>query len=178
MRQVLMAALTFAASGFAAAACLAHEATPPPLVLEGAYRLVSSTRTIVATGEVEDSFGSQPTGYILYGADHRMMVLIVRAQRPKATFATMTPADKAGLFDTMAAYGGTYSFDGRTVTHHIDISWNGILTGTDVVRSVAVEGDRLIYTTGPGPAPTDGKISTSKLVWERVRSAPTTVQQQ
>jgi hypothetical protein len=33
---------------------------------------------------------------------------------------------------------------------------------------VRVEGKRLIYTTAPGPAPTDGKIVTSELIWEKV----------
>jgi hypothetical protein len=136
--------------------------------LEGTYRLVSATRTIVATGEIEDSFGKNPIGYITYGKDHRMMVLIARSDRPKVTFANITDAQRIALFDSMAAYGGSYDFDGSTITHHIDISWNGILTGTNAVRSVRREGNRLIYTTRAGPVPTDGKISTSELVWERV----------
>src|SRR5882757_47603 len=135
--------------------------------LEGTYRLISATRTIVATGEVEDSFGKNPIGYITYGKDHRMMVLIARSDRPKVTFANITDAQRIALFDSMAAYGGSYDFDGSTITHHIDISWNGILTGTNAVRSVRREGNRLIYTTGALPTPTDGKISTGELVWER-----------
>ena len=136
--------------------------------LEGAYRLVSATRTIVATGEVEDSFGKNPLGFIIYGKDQRMMVLITRSDRPKATFSTMNDAQRVALFDSMAAYSGSYDFDGKTVTHHIDVSWNGLLNGTDVVRTVRREGARLIYSTYAIPAPTDGKISTSELVWERV----------
>lgn len=136
--------------------------------LEGTYRLVSATRTIVATGEVEDSFGKNPIGYISYGKDHRMMVLIARSDRPTVTFANITDAQRIALFDSMAAYGGSYDFDGKTVTHRIDISWNGILTGTSAVRSVRRDGNRLIYTTRALPAPTDGKISTSELVWEQV----------
>ena len=53
--------------------------------IEGTYRLISSTRTIVATGQVEDAFGSDPIGYITYGKDHRMTVLIVKRDRPKPT---------------------------------------------------------------------------------------------
>jgi hypothetical protein len=136
--------------------------------IEGTYRLISSTRTIVATGEVEDSFGKNPLGFIIYGSDHRVMVLMVRSDRPKPTFESMTDADRIKLFNSMAAYSGTYSFDGKTVVHSIDISWNGALTGSKVVRSVTRDGQRLIYTTSPGPSPTDGKISTSRLVWEKV----------
>ncbi|MBR0755329.1 lipocalin-like domain-containing protein [Bradyrhizobium jicamae] len=136
--------------------------------LEGTYRLVAATRTIVATGEVEDSFGKNPVGYIIYGKERRMMVLIVRSDRPRLTFATMNDTQRTALFDSMAAYSGTYDFDGKTVIHHIDASWNGILTGTDAVRSVRREGNRVILSTGAIPTPTDGKISTSELVWERV----------
>src|SRR6266852_4619747 len=123
--------------------------------IEGTYRLISSTRTIVATGEVEDSFGKNPLGFIIYGSDHRMMVLMVRSDRPKPTFDGMTDGDRIKLFNSMAAYSGTYSFDGKTVSHSIDISWNGVLTGSKVVRSVQRDGQRLIYTTSPGPSPTD-----------------------
>jgi len=146
-------------------------AAPESPSLEGTYRLMSATRTIVATGEVEESFGPNPVGYIMYSKDHHMMVLITRAERPKPTFANITDADRVRLFNTMAAYSGTYTFDGKVVKHHIDMSWNGVLTGTTQIREVRVEGDRLVYTTGPGPTPTDGKISTSKLVWQRVPDA-------
>jgi hypothetical protein len=154
-------------AGLVAALCSISEIAAAE-ALEGTYRLVSATRTIVATGEVEDSFGKNPIGFITYGRDHRMMVMIARSDRPKVTFANINDAQRIALFDSMAAYGGFYEFDGKAVTHHIDISWNGILTGTSAVRSVRREGSRLIYTTQANPAPTDGKIGTSELVWERV----------
>lgn len=136
--------------------------------LEGTYRLVSATRTILATGEVEQSFGDHPSGYIIYSKDRRMMVLIVRADRPRPDFKTITDEDRVTLFDTMAAYAGRYRFDGKVIRHEIDVSWNNILTGTTQVRQVRKDGDRLIYTTRASPAPTDGQVSTSELIWERV----------
>lgn len=139
--------------------------------LAGTYRLISATRTIVETGQTEDSFGKDPIGYITYGSDGRMMVLMVRSDRPKLTFKTLTDSNRVELFESMAAYAGTFDFDGKKVVHHIDASWNGILTGTDVVRSVEKKGRRLIYTTNQSPAPTDGKISTSMLIWEKVDDA-------
>ena len=47
----------------------------------------------------------------------------------------------------MTAYGGTYKFDGSTIEHHIDISWNEVWTGTTQVKSVKRDADRLVYTT-------------------------------
>lgn len=158
---------------FATLALIAGAATAAPPVedvpLEGTFRLVSATRTIVETGAVEQSFGDHPSGYISYGKDRRMMVLIVRGDRPKPSFSSITDKDRLQLFETMAAYAGSYRFDGKVIRHFIDTSWNGTLTGTTQVRQVRIEGDRLIYTTEASPAPTDGRISTSKLIWERVR---------
>jgi hypothetical protein len=142
----------------------------PSQKMGGTYRLVSSTRTLVDTGRVIDSFGKNPTGYIMYTQDGRMMVLIVRADRPKPTHEDMTDQQRAELFRSMAAYAGRYTFDGKRIVHHIDISWNEILTGKDVVREVEVEngGQRLIYRSGPGPSPTDGTVSIGKLIWEKM----------
>ena len=50
-------------------------------VLEGTWKLVSSTRTNTTTGATTDSFGPNPLGYIMYGKDGRMMVLITRSDR-------------------------------------------------------------------------------------------------
>ena len=52
-------------------------------VLEGTWKLVSSTRTNTMTGATTDSFGPNPLGYIMYGKDGRMMVLMTRSDRPK-----------------------------------------------------------------------------------------------
>lgn len=143
-------------------------AAAPDLPLEGTFRLVSATRTILETGEVEQSFGDNPSGYIVYGKDRRMMVLIVTGDRPRPSFKSITDQDRTRLFETMAAYAGSYSFDGKVIRHFIDTSWNGVLTGTTQIRQVRIDGDRLIYTTEASPAPTDGRISTSMLVWQRV----------
>jgi hypothetical protein len=137
--------------------------------LDGTYRLVSSTRKIVDTGEVEDTFGKNPSGFITYGKDGRMMVIIVRGDRTKPTDVNLTDQQRADLHRSMTAYAGTYTFDGKTVTHNIDISWNEAWTGTSVIRDVQRDGDRLIYTTRPAPSPVDGKLSVVTLIWEKVK---------
>jgi len=60
--------------------------------LAGTYRLVSSTRKLLDTGEVLDTYGKHPTGYIMYGKDNRFLVIIVRDDRPKpASIEKATP---------------------------------------------------------------------------------------
>ena len=49
--------------------------------LVGTYKLVIEQRTIVDTGEVIPV--KEPQGYITYGSDGRMIVIIVRHPRPK-----------------------------------------------------------------------------------------------
>ena len=138
--------------------------------IAGTYRLISSTRKILDTGEVLDTYGKHPTGYIMYGKDGRMMSLIVRDDRPKpASIEKATPEQQAALFRSMLAYGGTYKFDGKKIEHHIDISWNELWTGTTVIRDVRKEGDKLIYTTHPAPFSGDGKMSVTTLIWQKVK---------
>jgi hypothetical protein len=139
-------------------------------VLEGTWKLVSSTRTNTTTGATTDSFGPNPLGCIMYGKDGRMMVLITRSDRPKPDSTDkMTDEQRSRLFSSMLAYSGTYKFDGETIEHHIDGSWNQVWTGTTQIRNVKKDGDRLIYTTQPGPSPIDGSMGFATLVWEKVK---------
>jgi Lipocalin-like domain len=82
--------------------------------LNGTYRLVSSQRRILDTGQVVDSYGKDPKGFIMYGRDDRFLVLITNGGRPKAPSIDKITSEQAEeLFRTMLAYGGTYTFDGR-----------------------------------------------------------------
>ena len=138
--------------------------------LVGSYKLISSTRKVVDTGEVFDT-GTQPNGYIIYTPDNRMLVLIVsdKNDRPAPeSFVGLTDEQSASLFRTMTSYGGTYEFDGHTVKHHVDISWNQIWTGTTQIRDVQKDGDKLIYTTRPFPSRTDGKMNVATVVWQKI----------
>lgn len=140
-----------------------------PLV--GTWRLVSLTRTNLESGETTDTFGKSPHGYITYGPDGRMQVILAKDGRLKPLDVQTLNADRAALFSTMVAYAGPYSFDGKTVTHHIEVSWNENWTGTEQQRDVQIDGNRLILTTHPAPSPIDGKMSVSRLVWERAAAS-------
>jgi len=137
--------------------------------LYGTWRLVSNTREVLATGETTYAFGKSPHGFIHYGRDGRMMVLVVGDKRPKPKdLAKVTDQERVELFKTCLAYSGTYDYDGKTVTHHIDISWNETWTGTDGVREVKFEGNKLILTSRPAPDFIDGKVSRAVVTWEQV----------
>jgi len=137
--------------------------------LYGTWRLVSDVRQDVATGAKTDNFGKHPQGYLSYARDGRMSAIEVAEERPRPTDLTkLGDADRAALFRTLLAYAGTFSFDGNVVTHHVDISWNNNWTGTNQVRNVRLEGNRLYITTNVQPSPIDGKPSIGMLTWEKV----------
>jgi hypothetical protein len=136
--------------------------------LAGTYQLMSSSTKHLDTGEDVSDEGAK--GSIMYGADGRMLVLITYGDRPKAeSSAKLTDDQRVALFRTMLAYGGTYEFDGKTMTHHVDICSDEIRCGATLVRDVTVDGDRLIYTTRPQPGPLDGKMIVITLVWQKLR---------
>jgi hypothetical protein len=136
----------------------------------GTYRLVSDTRKVLDTGEVFYTYGKHPAGYIMYGKEGRMLVLVLKDDRPRPeSIEKATPEQQATLFRSMLAYGGTYKFNGTRIEHHIDISWNELWTGTTMIRNVRKEGDKLIYTTDPAPFSGDGKMSVVTLIWEKVK---------
>ena len=137
--------------------------------LYGTWRLLSFIIKDVSTDKTTDTFGKTPHGFINYSRDGRMLVLIVKDERPKPDdLAKMTDTERVDLFKTLISYGGTYTFDGKTVTHHIDISWNENWTGTDQVRNVKFEGSKLILSTNPQVSPIDGKLGIGVLTWEKV----------
>jgi hypothetical protein len=162
----------FSKLAIAAAACLLVSSTAPADEQEfaGNYQLISATRKILDTGEVEDTFGKQPKGLAIYEKDGRFLLLITYDGRPKPeSIEKMTDQQRAELLRTMTAYGGTYTFDGSKVVHHIDLSWNEVWAGTTNIRDVRRDGDRIIYTTRPAPFASDGKMSVVTLVWEKLK---------
>jgi hypothetical protein len=56
----------------------------------------------------------------------------------------------------MIAYSGTFTFDGKTAIHNVDVSWNEVWTGTAQLRNLRIEGRTLIMSTNP-QAGSDGQ---------------------
>ncbi len=111
--------------------------------LIGTWRMLSWTRTVVATGAVTDAMGPNPNGYIAYQTDGRMMALVVdgRTRQPGAQAAS--DADKAALFDSpMLAYSATYRIEGDHVIHTVDAAWHPAWCG-DLIRPFKLDGDSL-----------------------------------
>jgi hypothetical protein len=138
----------------------------------GTYTLVSATNKILDTGEVVNAFGEQPKGYITYGKEGRMLVLITYGGRIKPPDVVKTTVeDRDALYRSMLAYGGTYTYSGDKIEHHVDISWDETRSGTTVTRNITRDGDRLTYVTEPFATRGKeylGKMVIQTLVWERI----------
>ena len=137
----------------------------------GTWKLVSYVREELPSGTKSDVMGAHPSGYINYGRDGRMIVIIVGSDRKKPAGAVATPDEAEALIRSMLAYAGTYTIDSeaKTVTHHIDISWDQSRTGTDHVRSYNLEADLFTLTTEPSADPATGKKTVRTLIWERLQ---------
>src|ERR1700688_1178777 len=136
----------------------------------GTWKLVSYVREEVPSGAKSDVMGAHPSGYINYGRDGRMMVMIVGGERKKPLGAVATPEEAQALMTSMLAYAGTYTIDAqaKTVVHHIEISWDQSRAGTDQVRSYKLEDNHITLTTEPSADPATGKQTVRTLVWEKM----------
>lgn len=137
--------------------------------LIGTWTLVSAVREEIPSGEKSDQMGPNPHGFITYTPDGRMIALLVRRDRTAPADGRATPAEAEALFRSMLSYAGPYTFDGREVTHHVDISWNESFTGSQQKRFVALEGDVLKLSTPQSLDPIDGKLSVRTMTWKKVK---------
>ena len=117
--------------------------------LLGTWRMISWTRTVVATGEVSDAMGTDPIGYIAYHADGRMMAFVTNRRRPRPNGKAPNDNEKAALFDTMLAYTAAYTLEGDKVIHHVEAAWNPTWE-RPLIRPVHIEGDMLVISDAPG----------------------------
>jgi hypothetical protein len=136
--------------------------------LYGTWKLVSWTRRVLDTGATVEAFGKAPRGFLSYGRDGRVFFIMTRENRAKPNDLTrLTDAERVELYNTMVAYAGTFTFDGKVATCNVDVSWNEIWTGTAQARNVTFEGSRLIWSTNP-QAGMDGKRVVGVFVWEKL----------
>ncbi|CAB3652405.1 hypothetical protein LMG24238_01217 [Paraburkholderia sediminicola] len=132
----------------------------------GTWALQSNTTEDLTTGEKAELFGAHPTGFISYGPDCRMSVILIKEGRKAPTVPT--DAERVELYNGLVAYAGTYSIEGDKVSHHIDASWNQSWTGTTQMRQFRVEGKTLYLKTLPGKNALTGKMSSSVLILVKV----------
>lgn len=140
--------------------------------LVGTWKLVSATEK-TKEGESRVAFGRDPTGFLTYTSDDRMIGMISHGDRkPLSTpdYVGAPSAERAEAFATFLAYAGTYKLDGSRVIHHVEASWLENSVGTEQVRTIVkLDGDQLLLRTPPYLKA--GSMVTAELLWQRVKGA-------
>ena len=133
----------------------------------GVWKLVSWEREVQATGARISSMGKNPTGYLVFTPEGRM-VQIVTAEGRKAP---NTEKERAALLDSMVAFTGMYRVEGDRYIRKIDVAWQPARVGTETVTSFKFEGNRLQVIGDWIPAITAGKSAMGRTIatWERVK---------
>jgi hypothetical protein len=135
--------------------------------LLGIWKLLSVEIEFQDGSPRRPSYGQNPTGYIIFAAQGRMMAVLEGEGRK----AARTDEERAVLFRTMFAYTGMYRLEGDEWITKVDVSWNPAWNGTDQVRFYKLDGDRLQVTSAWPPSPNlPGAPNTrGVLMWERVK---------
>ncbi len=137
--------------------------------LVGTWKFLSAISEEIPSGAKRDFYGQDAKGFITYGADGRMMVLVVSGRRPRPAAAVATDAEAEALHRTMVSYAGRYTIAGDRITHHVDVAWNETWAGTQQTRIFKLDGDRIVLSTLPTPDPFTGTMSVRTIVWEKLK---------
>lgn len=122
----------------------------------GIWKLVSWEKEIIATGQRTIFLGKEPTGYLIFTPEGRMMVLITGEGR----LGLNTNQHCAELFSSMYSYTGMYQVQGDKWITKIDAAWNPGWVGNNQIRSFKIDGDRLQAIAG-------GRTEKDIITWER-----------
>jgi Lipocalin-like domain len=145
-------------------------------LLIGTWRLLSAI-AIYSDGTMNSEvYGADPTGYITYTVQGHMMVMFSRSDRSRFSKDIQSPLSReiqflsmeecAQAFATFNAYAGTYTVEGNTVTHQIEVASIPNRVGTTLVRTFTLNEDQVTLNTQP--AFDDGIETVFELVWKRV----------
>ena len=116
--------------------------------------------------------GEEATGYISYSADGFVFVHLMAANR--LLYAVNDPFGGTPEEDTAAvkshiSYAGPYEYRGDVVTHKVTHASCPNWVGTEQVRQVRFDGDRLELSAAV--AIFQGQAVTAYVLWERAASA-------
>jgi hypothetical protein len=110
--------------------------------------------------------GKNPTGYIIFTPEGRMMGIITGEGRK----APNADQDRARLLDSMSAYTGIYRLEGDKWITKVDVAWHPARVGTEQVRFFKFDGDRLQviseWMPGLSGAQQLGRVI---ITWERAK---------
>ena len=139
--------------------------------LIGSWRLDGARSRTTDGQSIPSIWGDQPAGNLIYTAEGRMSVHVLRTDR--LAFATEdarsgTIEEMRSCFEGYCAYYGTFEIDEQqmTVTHFVERDLIPNYDGDSLTRHIHLDGDTLTLTTPPTII--SGKESVSDLIWVRL----------
>ena len=134
----------------------------------GTWTLVSVVYEDVATAERMPVYGAHPRGIQIATPQGRWLALMTAERRP----IPRTDAERAQALTSMIAYTGRYRIENGQVITKVEAAWNEAWVGTEQVRAIRFDGDRLDIESPPMPHPNiSGKTVRVIVVWRREPSA-------
>jgi hypothetical protein len=137
----------------------------------GTWKLVSASSTLSNRERNESPYGTSPSGFLTYTAEGRVTAVISFDGR-KPLSAVARAEEHAEAFKTFLAYAGRYTIGAGQITHHIEVSSIQNYVNKDLIRTLKLEGDRLVLTAPPSPV--NGKIQSVELIWQRLPASALT----
>jgi Lipocalin-like domain len=122
----------------------------------GTWKLVHATARDAAGTALPSPYGPLALGRVTFTADGRMMSVVCDGR----------PELPAGASREYSSYCGNYTFDGSRLVTRVDAASDPSRIGSDQVRGVRFEGDRILLS--PPPRRTSESEEYRELSWERI----------
>jgi len=130
----------------------------------GTWKLLSVAYEDQATGERTPVYGTHPKGIQIATPEGRWLALMTAEGRG----VPQSDAERAKALQTMIAYTGRYRVEGGNVITKVEAAWNEAWVGTEQVRAIRLDGDRLLLQSPPMPHPNiGGRVVRVIVEWER-----------
>ena len=129
----------------------------------GTWSLMSVAYEDQATGERTSVYGEHPKGIQIATSEGRWLALMTAEGRAVPN----NDAERANALKTMIAYTGRYRVKGGNVITKVEAAWNEAWVGTEQVRAIRFDGEKLLLQSPPMPHPNiGGRVVRVIVAWE------------
>ena len=130
----------------------------------GTWKIVSAVLEDQTTKERTLVYGEHPHGIQIATPEGRWLALMTAENRP----VPKTDEERAQALKSMIAYTGRYRVENGNVITKVEAAWNEAWVGTEQVRAIRFEGDRLYIESPPMPHPNvNNKVVRVIVEWQR-----------
>ena len=122
----------------------------------GTWKLLHATARDAAGTARPAPYGGKALGRVTFTADGRMMSVVCDGRKELP----------AGVAREYSSYCGNYTYDGEELVTRVDAASDTSRIGSDQVRGVRFEGERMILI--PSPRWTGETEEHREIAWERI----------